>query len=292
MNQSQQFINRILGWAIPIIVAVIIAVLIAVLIAPPLAQRLNVPLPTWLSPVWLSPAQNARNAAEETIAETRDAAQIEAPSSTEAEAAEWPTPPADILAASGNVTPLSTSAAPTPRATRTPYPTATIIALPTPAWREMNYLTSVKLTASTVVDAERNTSLSVLGDIRTDRLLLKAVGEVLVGIDLTRIDNVRTNGRSIQLTLPPPEIMAVELLPDKSEIYLSSRTIFLSQYEGFESEALEQARRQLRSETARNQGLIDLTTKTARLQLTEFLKTLGYENIEFVANAKSSPAAE
>lgn len=288
MNQSQQFLSRLLGWTIPIIAAVVITVLLA----PTVAQRFNLPLPAWLPPAQNSVTQNSMSPAEQTIKPAQESAQEPEPAQIETEslpqnAQAWPTPPQRIMAASGNVTPIGTSPTPAPSPTRTPFPTPTIIALPTPVWHEMNYLTSIKLTASTVVNAERATSLPVLGDIglgniTTDRLLFKAVGEILIGIDLSRISNVTINGKSIQLTMPPPEIMAVELLPQRSEIYLSSRTIFLSQYEGFETEALERARRQLRGETARNQGLIDLTKKTASLQLIEFLNSVGYDEVVLV----------
>jgi len=145
----------------------------------------------------------------------------------------------------------------------------------------MNRLTNVKFNASTIIEAERNKSLSVLGDITTDRLLLKAVGDISVGIDLSRISDVQIDGDSIRLTLPAPEVMAVELLPEQSEIYASSSSMFLSQYEGLESDALELARRQLRIESASNQGIMDLTSKMARLQLAEFLESIGYAKVIF-----------
>lgn len=264
-NQSQPQ-NRFLPRLIPIVAALILALLLS----PLLADRLGFPLPPWF------PFAQNSVADESAIDETEE------PIAARAEPEAWPTPPTDLLAASGNVTPLSERATPALVITRTPFPTPTSIILPTPAWREINYLTSVKFSASTIVEAERERNLSMLGDITTDRLLLKAVGEVLVGIDLSRISDVEIDGSSIRLRMPAPEVMAVELLPKQSQIYAKSSTFLLSQYEGLETDALAQARRQLRIEIAQNQGLMDLTQKTSRLQLTEFLESVGYQNITFI----------
>lgn len=271
MNQAKSP-NRIVTLIVPIIAALTIATILA----PVIADRLNLPRPSWL-PNWTAQPETQTTKEGFSTDESH-------PASKDAIAEAWPTPPKDIMASSGNVTPISARATAIPAATRTPFPTPTQIALPTPAWRKMNYLTTVKFKASTIVEAERTTDISlmgeVLGDITTDRLLLKAVGEVSVGIDLSRISNVKIDGTTIHLKMPAVEVMAVEVLPKESQIYAKSSTIFLSQYEGLESDALDQARRQLRTEVIKNEGLMELTKKTSRLQLTEFLESVGYQNIE------------
>lgn len=94
MNQSQSFTRKILGWIIPLVAAVVIAIALA----PTAAQRLNIPLPTWLPS-----AQNSAILAKRT--DVRAVAQNEAkPLAKDTDA--WPTPSQDILAASGNVTPI------------------------------------------------------------------------------------------------------------------------------------------------------------------------------------------
>jgi|GEM_PF-2319297 len=259
--------NRLFSRGIPILAAL----MLAFLLSPLIAERFGFLLPTWF-PF----AQDRTGAVESTMG---TAEEFSAGSDPLAET--WPTVSGDILAASGNVTPSAPRATATVATTSTPFPTPTRRVLPTPAWRTMNRLTNVKFNASTIIEAERNKSLSVLGDITTDRLLLKAVGDISVGIDLSRISDVQIDGDSIRLTLPAPEVMAVELLPEQSEIYASSSSMFLSQYEGLESDALELARRQLRIESASNQGIMDLTSKMARLQLAEFLESIGYAKVIF-----------
>ena len=187
----------------------------------------------------------------------------------------WPTPPATYAAVAAVET-----VRPTPMPTLAPTP------LPPPVWKELNYLTSVEFTASSVVASQRTTDLTLPGeivlmnDLITDRLLLKAVGKVQMGINLGAVSNVQIVGDKISLVVPRPEVVSVELLPDQSQIYDSIQVWFLSQYEGLETEALEQARTQLRSEVADNASMTKLAAEMARLQLTEFLRKTGFQTVE------------
>lgn len=236
-----------------LLIALLMALLVTMLLTPFLLDRLN--------RFW--PAST--NAAVDSFPQ----------SSANSPGNEWPTPPSKLLATSDLVVDTAV-----PTSTSMPRPTPTLRALPTPAWREISYLTSTRVTASTIVEAERTTSIALLGDITTDQLLLKAVGNVLIGVDLSRVSNVEVEGRKIRLSLPDPEVIAVELLPEKSQIYDKASVLFLSQYDGLETDALDQAQAQLRSEVAENDSLIKLARDLARLQLTEFLESTGFRSVE------------
>ena len=149
----------------------------------------------------------------------------------------WPTPPAAYVAPA--VGPAQAA-----RAVPTPAP------LPAPVWRELSYLVSVEFKTSSVVHAERESNVAILGNIVTDRLIMKAVGNVQIGIDLNRVSDVQIAGKSIRFTVPPPQITSVELLPNESQVYERQQVIFLSQYAGLETEAFEAARQQLRAEVS------------------------------------------
>jgi hypothetical protein len=177
----------------------------------------------------------------------------------------WPTAPATYAAP-------SIASAPTPPSPQT--------ALPEPTWQELNYLTSVEFTASSVVSQERTADLMLVGSVVTDRLLLKAVGKVQVGINLGQVSHVQISGKKIHFSVPAPEVISVELLPNQSEIYDRQQVIFLSQYEGMEKAALEQARLQLRTEVANNMSMMKLAQDFARLQLSEFLHKTGFVTVE------------
>lgn len=161
-------------------------------------------------------------------------------------------------------------------------PKPTPITLPAPTWQELSYLTSVEYTTATIVQEERTTELPWLGKVATDRLLLKAVGEVQVGIDLKQVRDVQINGKHIRFVAPEPIVTSVELLPQKSEVYERVNVWLLSQYAGLETSALEQARRQMRDEITNNDSMMKLAAEFARLQLTEFLQKTGFTHVEII----------
>ena len=193
----------------------------------------------------------------------------------------WPTVPATFapVTRGGVAQPL-----------RTPAPLAP------PEWRKLNHLTTIEFTTSSIVMQERtadyeaflrsvpmvgDTFLPTLGkDVVTDRLIMKVVGKVQLGVDLAQIANVQVTGSRISLTLPQPAVVAVELLPNQSQIFDRQQIWFLSQYAGLENAALEQARTQLRAEVMANPDFIKLAAEMARLQLTEFLRKAGFTTVE------------
>jgi hypothetical protein len=144
-------------------------------------------------------------------------------------------------------------------------------------------LTSIEYTASTVVEKERSKpGLGAL--LGTDHILLTAVGRIQMGIDLGQIDesDVDIEDTSITVVLPRAMVISVEILPDQSHIYDSDKSWLFSEYEGLELEAMEQARRQLLDQANNNQGMSELAETLARLQLTEFLRSVGYREIEIL----------
>ena len=148
-------------------------------------------------------------------------------------------------------------------------------------WEELGYLTSIEYTTSTVVEKER--SRSGLGALLgTDHILLTAVGRIQMGIDLGQIDesDVELDGASITVVLPRAMVISVELLPEESRIYESDKSWLFSEYEGLEVAAMEQARQQLLDQANNNEGMSELAETLARLQMTEFLRSVGYEEIE------------
>lgn len=177
----------------------------------------------------------------------------------------WPTAPASYRAP-------AVALAMTPRATP--------VALPEPTWQELSYLTTVEFTTATVIEEERSAEVLMIGNLVTDRLLLKAVGEVQVGINLAQVKAVQITGKQIRFVAPKPEVTSVELLPDQSQIYDRQQVLFLSQYSGMETAALEKARVRLHDDIANNASMMKMAQDFARLQLTEFLQKAGFATVE------------
>jgi len=168
---------------------------------------------------------------------------------------------------------------PTPRPTLGPTPTPSPSPTPTPivvGWRELGHLAVDEYKARTVVEVERK------GFWGTDRILLEAVGNIQIGIDMTKVQgsNVQIDGTSVKVVLPHATVTSVELLPGESRVYDSQRRWVFSEYEGIEMEALARARAQLKDWAAAEEAMLGRSESLARFQLGEFLRHLGFENIE------------
>ena len=179
-------------------------------------------------------------------------------------------------------------------------PLRTLAPLAPPEWRKLNHLTTIEFTTASIVMQERtadyedflrsvpmvgDTFLPTLGkDVITDRLIMKVVGKVQLGVDLAQIADVQVTGSRISLRLPQPTVVAVELLPDQSQIFTRQQIWFLSQYAGLENAAFEQARTQLQAEVMANPDFIKLAAEMARLQLTDFLRKAGFTTVEITFN--------
>jgi len=161
-----------------------------------------------------------------------------------------------------------------------PSTLATPIPLPAPVWQELSYLTSVEFTTSSVVQEERTADVPWVGNVVSDRLLMKVVGKVQVGIDLGQVANVQIEGKTIRFTAPKPMVTSVELLPQESQIFERINVWLLSQYPGLETAALEQARQQMRADITNNESMMKLAQEFSRLQLTEFLRKTGFSEVE------------
>ncbi len=173
-----------------------------------------------------------------------------------------------------------------PTATPTPMPTPTLTPTPTPLplpkWSALGDLSSVAYTASTVVEMSR--PRQGIGGVLlgADRVVLMAAGRIRAGVDLSKLkpSDVQINGRSIKLKLPRAQVLTVELLPEASRVFDSQRSWLFSEYEGLELEAMSEARRKLRAEAERDAAMLEMAETMTRLQLAEFLRKAGFEQVE------------
>ena len=140
----------------------------------------------------------------------------------------------------------------------------------------------MEYTATTVVERVRarpGIGGLLLGD---DRVTMLVVGKIRAGVDLgaLRPSDVQTDDRRIRVRLPRARVLSVELLPEASRIFDSRRSWLFSEYEGLEVEAMDEARRRLREEATQNAEMLGIAETLARLQLTEFLRKAGFQEIE------------
>jgi hypothetical protein len=146
----------------------------------------------------------------------------------------------------------------------------------------LGYLTSVEFPHITTIVEIESENPGVGAILGADRILLMAVGEVQISVDLSQVDDqdVHIEGGTLKAVLPHAAVTSVELVPGETVIYDSKRKWLFSEYEGIEIRALDQARKQLREETERNRGMLRVAEELARYQLAEFFHQAGFKEVE------------
>ncbi len=178
-------------------------------------------------------------------------------------------------------------ASPTATATPSPTPTKTPTPAPTPIVVDvtaLGRLTSVQFKMQTVVSQSRTNEAWWENIFGGDRVLILAVGNVQAGIDMTAIDtdDITIVNDRITLKIPHATIGSVELLADESAVIDSSQKWAFSEYTGLETEALDAARYQLREWAETEAGVLPVADNLAKLQLTDFLKKLGFKRVTII----------
>jgi len=174
----------------------------------------------------------------------------------------WP----GVVLTMGSTTPTST-----PVPTPTPTPTPTI----PPPWGAFHQLGVSYWRAKTIVTTEIDYGLP-----GRCRLLIEAIADVQVGVDLSQVkpEDVRIDGSTVKITLPRAKILSIDLKPELVSVYESDYPL-AARCDGLELQALSQARPQLWEETLSNPNSLAMAERLVTEQLTEFLGFLGFSQI-------------
>lgn len=113
-----------------------------------------------------------------------------------------------------------------------------------------------------------------------DRILLIGHGEVLAGVDLSRVgpDDVIIHGKSITLRIPKPEILSTRIDNQKTRVFSRQTGILVPVDPNLETEVRREAENQLR-EAALRDGILAAAGQNARATLTTLLQGFGFETI-------------
>jgi hypothetical protein len=151
------------------------------------------------------------------------------------------------------------------------------------AMRDMAKLDATSFHIEKVVEA-RDDQSRLWGLLQTkDAILLVAVGDVVAGVDLSRLrdEDVRVDPgkRSLRVRLPAPEVTSCAL--DERATHVVSRTtdVLAERNEQLEGEARRQAEAQMRK-AAVDAGILERARASADRTLRALLRSLGYEQVE------------
>ena len=147
--------------------------------------------------------------------------------------------------------------------------------------QQLQRLETVRYTMDKIISGERD-SAYLPKFLVSDRLLLVVHGEVIGGVDLSKLQpsDVAVQGRTVTVHLPNPEILVTRVDNAKTRVYSRDTGLFSSPDPNLESEVREEAERQLQ-QAAQQDGILKTAQDNARSALITILKGLGFERVEF-----------
>ncbi len=113
-----------------------------------------------------------------------------------------------------------------------------------------------------------------------EKLLLMVHGEVVAGVDLSRIGSgdVRVTGKTVEVVLPPPEVFSTRLDSSRTRVYSRDTGLFSRADPNLETLVRQEAERDLR-EAALKDGILQAARQNAATTLISLLRGFGFENV-------------
>lgn len=153
--------------------------------------------------------------------------------------------------------------------------------------RGLNRLETQSFSVERVVEAsvERGNPLDLL---LGDRLLLIASGDVIAGVDLSKLKDsdvtISQDGKSVTLKLPPSEIFSKRLDSERTRVYDRQSGILAPQNKDLETQARQQAEGEILN-AACESNIMQRAANDAQRSMEQFLKLLDFQNVTVVATA-------
>jgi hypothetical protein len=157
--------------------------------------------------------------------------------------------------------------------------------------RSLNRLESQSFSVERVIEAkvERGNALDLF---LSERLLLIASGNVVAGVDLSKLREsdvtISADGKSITLRLPPSEIFSKGLDSDRTRVYdkqtgIGTR-IFGGENKDLETQARAQAETEILNAACEGQ-IMQKAADDAQRSMEQFLKLLDFEQVTVASSA-------
>lgn len=121
-----------------------------------------------------------------------------------------------------------------------------------------------------------------------ERLLMLVYGDVQAGFDLEKLkeEDLWTDGKRVRLVLPAPEILNTSIDFDRTHIvYYENNLVLEKNNPNLQGEALEEAQKAIK-QAALEDGVLDKANMYGKLYYENFLRSLGFTEVEVVTNAQ------
>ncbi len=147
--------------------------------------------------------------------------------------------------------------------------------------QQLQRLETVSFTMDKIISGEHD-SPYLPKFLVSDRLLLVVHGEVIGGVDLSKLQpaDVVVQGQSISLRLPQAQILVTRLDNAQTRVYSRDTGLFSSPDPNLESEVRQEAERQLQ-EAAMQGDILKTADGNARSTISSLLQGLGFKKVDF-----------
>jgi hypothetical protein len=170
-------------------------------------------------------------------------------------------------------------------------PTPTILPSPVTIIRDVRSLArleTIQFTVEKVITAEKNqgTFSALFGD----KLILVAHGDVIAGIDLSKLkaSDVEVQDGILYVTLPEPEVFVTALDNEKSNVYDRDTGLLTKGDIQLESSARLAAEKAI-EEAAVEDNILELARQNGESYLSRLLSNLGYPEVIFTYQETPTP---
>ncbi len=161
-----------------------------------------------------------------------------------------------------------------------------VVSRPTPdvilAMRDLSRLEGATFHMEKVIElTDEQSRLFGLVQAR-DQILLVAVGDVVAGVDLSKLGDsdvqVDSAGGGVRVVLPAPEVLSTSIDEAKTHVFGRSTDLLAARKEELEGLARKEAAEQL-EKGAREGGILDRARASAERTVRALLRSLGFERV-------------
>jgi len=194
-----------------------------------------------------------------------------------------PPPPVFVT----NTPTIAPSATPTFGPTNTPTPTVSPTNTPTPTpivvinkITGLGRLETTEFAMQTIIDLSNEPNNLWEEVVGGDKIVLVAEGEVVAGVDLSKIEpaDIDVDGTTVTIILPPTEVFYSRIDNEKTKVYERDAGLLVSPDPNLESRARQMAEEKL-TKWAIERNIYDRAESSANLQVENLLLSLGFTDI-------------
>ena len=166
------------------------------------------------------------------------------------------------------------------------HPTATILPDPVTIIRDVRSLArleTIQYSVEKVIRAE--TDQGTFGVLFGDKLIFVAHGQVIAGVDLSKMgpDDLQVKNGALYVNLPEPEVFISSIDNEKSYVYDRTTGLLTKGDINLESQARRAAENEI-EKAAREDGILNLAGQNAETYLQRLFNNLGYPEVIFVGS--------